>query len=273
MEPFTLTHQDWFLVTESSPGVFAIREPVADEDVLSFLVVGEESALLIDTGYGVGSMRAVVESFTDLPVVAVNSHAHWDHIGNNREFPDIAIHRDCQPMLGESRHGELLREACAPARLRGALPEGVQLEDLDIVGSQSKHLLDGGETFDLGGRMFEAINATGHAEGLLVFLDRANGVLLSTDVAYPAALYAHLDGSNFDDYRTTMQMLADLAPSLNYVHPSHNADQMPPEMLIAMRDALESIAAGRPADRTIDRGVQHVFDGFSVLVPADLSKV
>ena len=148
----------------------------------------------------------------------------------------------------------------------------MKLEDLDIAGSQSTHLLDGGETFDLGGRVIEAINSTGHAEGLLVFLDRANGVLLSTDAAYPAALYAHLDGANFDDYRATMQMLADLAPSLHYVHPSHNADQMPPEMLVAMRDALEAIAAGRPADKTIDRGVQHLFDGFSVLVPADPSE-
>ena len=122
MEQFTLTHQDWFLVSEPSPGVFAIREPVADEDVLSFLVVGETAALLVDTGYGIGSMRAVVESLTDLPIIPVNSHAHWDHIGNNREFPDIAIHRDCQTMLGESRHGELLRAACAPERLRGLFP-------------------------------------------------------------------------------------------------------------------------------------------------------
>ena len=201
-------------MTEPSPGVFAIREPVADEDVLSYLVVGDAAALLIDTGCGVGSMREVVESLTDLPIIPVNSHAHWDHIGNNREFPDIAIHTDCVSMLAEDRHGELLRKACAPERLRGSLPAGVRVEELDIHGSAPGSLLHGGESFDLGGRVIEAINAPGHAEGLLVFLDRENGVLLSTDVAYPAALYAHLGGSNFDEYRATMRMLADLAPSL-----------------------------------------------------------
>ena len=47
---------------------------------------------------------------------------------------------------------------------------------------------------------------------------------------------------------------------------------MQPEMLIAMRDALDAVAAGRPHDREIEGGVQHFFDGFSVLAPADLGQ-
>ncbi|MBA2759665.1 MAG: MBL fold metallo-hydrolase, partial [Chloroflexia bacterium] len=53
--------QGWFAVDEPSPGVFRIQEPLHDENVKSFLVVGSQRAALIDTGMGVADIRAVVE--------------------------------------------------------------------------------------------------------------------------------------------------------------------------------------------------------------------
>jgi glyoxylase-like metal-dependent hydrolase (beta-lactamase superfamily II) len=84
--------QGWFAVDEPSPGVFRIQEPLHNENVKSFLVVGADRAALIDTGMGVGDIRAVVESLTSLPVVVINSHAHWDHIGGNASFDEVWIH-------------------------------------------------------------------------------------------------------------------------------------------------------------------------------------
>src|SRR3954447_7618001 len=89
-QPLTL---DWYAISNPSPGVFALLEPLQFERVLSYLILGNERALLIDTGTGAVSMKAAVESLTDLPVLLVNSHSHWDHVGNNQEFDEIAIHR------------------------------------------------------------------------------------------------------------------------------------------------------------------------------------
>lgn len=50
-------------------------------DVACYLVVGDQEACLLDTGTGVGNVRACVEGITDLPLTVVLSHAHMDHCG------------------------------------------------------------------------------------------------------------------------------------------------------------------------------------------------
>ena len=43
-----------------------------------FLLVGTERALLIDTGIGVGDLKAAVEKITDKPVTVVITHGHGE---------------------------------------------------------------------------------------------------------------------------------------------------------------------------------------------------
>ncbi|MBD8044444.1 MBL fold metallo-hydrolase [Arthrobacter sp. Sa2BUA2] len=50
------------------------------------LVIGDERALLIDTGAGPAQAKTIldgVRQLTDLPVTAVNTHAHFDHFYGN----------------------------------------------------------------------------------------------------------------------------------------------------------------------------------------------
>ena len=51
-----------------------------------FLLVGGEKALSLDGGIGVGSVRGLCESITDLPVEHVLTHTHWDHVGAVHEL-------------------------------------------------------------------------------------------------------------------------------------------------------------------------------------------
>jgi glyoxylase-like metal-dependent hydrolase (beta-lactamase superfamily II) len=264
--------QDWFAVTELQPGIFQIEEPLHEEEVKSFLVIGTDRAALIDTGMGIGDLDAVVRALTNLPILVINSHAHWDHIGANWRFDDIAIHRAEADRLSLGVGNARLRRAFQPEYLRGPLPAGTDLETLTIRPSKARTVLEGSETIDLGGRSLEVIHAPGHSPGGIVFLDRQNGVLFSTDVAYPGMLYCQYDDANLDDYRRSMRILADLAPSLKVAYPSHNESPMDPRLLPKMSAALDEVAAGRTAD-SIDGGVaKHLYDGFSVLVPSPLDK-
>jgi hypothetical protein len=56
--------QDWFEVYRVGDGIYAIYEPGQFEEVISFLIVGENLALLFDTGLGIGDIRRVVEELT-----------------------------------------------------------------------------------------------------------------------------------------------------------------------------------------------------------------
>ena len=48
-----------------------------------YLLIGSEKAMLIDTAYGDGDLRAFVETITDKPVMVCNTHGHFDHTGGN----------------------------------------------------------------------------------------------------------------------------------------------------------------------------------------------
>ena len=52
---------DWFEVYEVETDVFAIYEPFQWQEVISYLIVGSEAAVLFDTGNGIGDIKAVVD--------------------------------------------------------------------------------------------------------------------------------------------------------------------------------------------------------------------
>ena len=78
--------QGWFEAYKLLEGTYAIYEPYQFEEVISYLVLGEERGVLIDTGTGIGDIRAVVQELTDLPVEAVLTHEHYDHVGGAHQF-------------------------------------------------------------------------------------------------------------------------------------------------------------------------------------------
>ena len=58
----------------------------------SYLLEGGERAMLIDTMFGYGNLRAFCRELTDRPVFLVNTHYHGDHAGGNFDFDECYIH-------------------------------------------------------------------------------------------------------------------------------------------------------------------------------------
>lgn len=233
--------QDWFDVREAAPGIFIIEEPLHAECVKSYLIVGTERAVLIDTGMGVGDIADVVHDLTDKPVTVLLSHAHWDHIGGNTGFDDIRIHPAEADELPKGYPNEKLRRWFVPEQLSGPLPSGVAVETLAIAPSTATGFLEEGDLIDLGDRQLEVWHLPGHSPGGLVFIDRANGVLFSTDLAYKGNLYAYR-GPDLATYRASLDRLANLAPDLRVVYPSHNDAPIEPALLPRLARLLGEVA-------------------------------
>ena len=51
-----------------------------------YLLEGDEKALLIDTGWGSGTLRPYVERLTQKPVQVILTHGHLDHSGSCGEW-------------------------------------------------------------------------------------------------------------------------------------------------------------------------------------------
>jgi glyoxylase-like metal-dependent hydrolase (beta-lactamase superfamily II) len=261
------TAQPWFDVRRAEPGIFIIEEPYHFEHVKSYLIEGNDRALLLDTGTGAGDMRALVRSLTDLPVFVVNSHAHWDHIGGNRQFGEIWIHEaEAEaPIIVNGAPNERLRRAFPPEGLTGPLPDGFDVETIAFPPTRITGTVNDGHRFDLGGRVLEVLHGPGHSPGGISLLDAASGAMFSTDVAYAGVLYVY-DPADLPIYHASLTRLAQLAPDLRAVYPAHDASPIDPAILPRIAAGVGAVIGGlEPVSREGDMA-RYDFDGFAVQV-------
>ena len=57
---------------------------IEDGGVRSFFIEGIDKAMLVDTGFGHGDLKAFVEALTSNPIFVVNTHTDGDHVGCNK---------------------------------------------------------------------------------------------------------------------------------------------------------------------------------------------
>ncbi len=262
--------QGWFEVYRIADGVFAIYEPGQFEEVISFLVTGEEKALLFDTGLGIGNMKRVVEQLTDLDVIVLNSHTHYDHIGGNYQF-DTIYARDTAYTRGRAAGSqpEAVAEFLREGWVWKPLPEGFVVEDYRSRAFAISRFVDEGDIIDLGGRKLEILSTPGHAPDSICLIDRENRLLLTGDSFYLAPLYTHLEGSDFLDYAKTAARLSGLADDIDAALTSHNVPVVEPRYMTALGDAFAAIESGSADDYVMADGFrEYRFDGFSIIVDA-----
>ena len=260
--------QDWFEVYRIADGVFAIYEPGQFEEVISFLVTGKEKALLFDTGLGIGDMRRVVEQLTDLDIVVLNSHTHYDHIGGNYQF-DTIYARDTDYTRGRAAGSqpEAVAEFLKEGWVWKPLPEGFVVEDYRSRAFAISRFVDEGDVIDLGDRKLEILSTPGHAPDSICLIDRENRLLLTGDSFYLAPLYTHLEGSDFLDYAKTAARLSGLADDIDAALTSHNVPVVEPRYMTALGNAFAAIESGKTDDYVMADGLrEYRFDGFSIIV-------
>lgn len=91
------THRRWALVPGSPRGGRrdldrrALRQGIHRCNI--WHLRGRERDLLVDSGWGVVSMRRHIPLVTERPLVAVASHTHFDHIAGHHEFAERWVHR------------------------------------------------------------------------------------------------------------------------------------------------------------------------------------
>ena len=260
--------QDWFEVYLVDDDIYAIYEPGQYEEVISFLIVGEERALLFDTGLGIGDMRAVVDQLTDLDVVVLNSHTHYDHIGGNHLFDTIygldtgytrtrALGSPPEALAGFLQEGWVWKN----------LPEGFSKPDYRSHPFTISKIVGEGDRIDIGGRTLEILHTPGHAPDSICLLDRANRILFTGDTFYLAPLYTHLEGSDLDAYTASAARLAALVDDIDAALTSHNVPVVDASYMSALGRAFADIRAGAATDYVMADGHrEYRFDGFSVII-------
>jgi glyoxylase-like metal-dependent hydrolase (beta-lactamase superfamily II) len=259
--------QPWFEVYEVAPSVFAIYEPGQFEEVISYLIVGSQRALLFDTGLGIGDMRRLASELTPLETIVLNSHTHYDHVGGNHQFEEIyGTSSEFSRTNANGRPHEAVREFVGEGWIWKPLPDGFVAADYASAPFTITNVVSDGETIDIGDRTLEVVMTPGHAPDAICLLDRENRLLFVGDTFYPASLYAHLHGSDFESYEETAVRLAGLEANVDFILPAHNEPLLRSAFLKRFRDAFQAMRDETAPFVLTDGNREYSFDGFSILV-------
>ena len=168
-----------FRVHEYNADFFILRQSGCTnfEKPFLYLLFGERSAMLVDTGAQkadvAGAVRSIIERRSAgrggqrVPLVVVHTHAHGDHVAGDDQFsgtPDTTM------------------VAASPAALTA------------FFGLHGWP--DTSAAYSLTGRIIDVIPIPGHEPASIALYDRRTGILLTGDTLYPGRLYVR-DGAAF----------------------------------------------------------------------------
>ncbi|HWA33500.1 MAG TPA: MBL fold metallo-hydrolase [Cyclobacteriaceae bacterium] len=263
------TSRQWFKVYDVGDSVFAIYEPYSFQEVISYLILGKEKALLFDTGNGIDSINLLVKELTALPITVLNSHTHYDHTGGNADFDNVLAMDTAYTQENADNgwshdrvKGEVTTEAICLDKIPGFDSAAYAIRPFVIHEKIKNHHL-----IDLGGRKLEVISSPGHTPDAIALLDKDHGLLWTGDMFYEATIWLFFPGTDLDAYEQSIGRFAELVPSLKRVHPAHNFPVADPVRLTELKQAFEDVKSGKQKAEVVDSlRKKYVFEHFSFLM-------
>ena len=223
----------WFTVEQIDCHTFAISEYQHWEETHSYLLCGEKMAVLIDTGLGISNIREVVESLTELPVMVMTTHVHWDHIGGHKYFNFIAVHEAEKEWLSVKfpvplsvvKHSLM----CKP----WSSPPDFKINQYQIFQGIPQMLLHDGDRIDLGKRSLVVVHTPGHSPGHCCFYEPDKKYIYSGDLVYSGCLDAFYPSTDPQQFWESIQKISSLG--IDRILPGHHQLSIP----LALIDRIE----------------------------------
>jgi len=266
------TFQEWFDVYKLTADTYAIYEPNQFEEAICYLVLGKDKAALIDTGTGIGNLKAVTEKLTDLPVTVILTHEHYDHVAGAYRFDEIIMYDNEKALqvLKKGRDNASLQQYLQEDYLWKPLPKDFDPNTWIIPPMEPTELVKDGDIIDLGERTLEVIYTPGHSPGQMCLLDKKNRILFTGDHFYPGPLYAYPQDVNIDDYITSNKKLVKRMDEYDSLCSGHNSPWVKSDVLPLVSTAFETIFSGE-GNYSEDNGLRrYYFKGFDILIREDM---
>lgn len=215
---------DYFTVQYIDSDTIAIGEPRYYQQNYSYLLLGNERALLFDTGTGKRDIKKLVDSLTDLPVVVMVSHFHYDHVGGVPSFNSVVVHEAQLNSLIEKDYLYSIVDNRFLGSLEGKEPPFFKIDTI----------LEAGDVINLGGRAVRALHTPGHTEDSISLYDNDRELLFTGDfitrwVSGPLSKY--FPGASLSQYRESVYRLMSITDKNLVMYTGHTVDFHEPSLL------------------------------------------
>lgn len=233
---------DYYTIDRIDERTHTIGEPRVGGPTFSYLIEGEDMAVLFDTGLPQADMSKVVAELTDKPLTVIPSHLHYDHVGNITRFDHVAM-LDTPETRAQIVDGQFT-------------PRDVQflgsVEGYEPFTWPVAELLAEGSRIELGGRTLQVIRTPGHTDQSISLWDEENKQLFTGDYIYEGGLYAFLPNSSLVSYLETAEKLLLMLPEDTELLTAHRWRMIGTPILnmqdlVDLRNALEKVRDGELA--------------------------
>ncbi|MBE6016529.1 MAG: MBL fold metallo-hydrolase [Lachnospiraceae bacterium] len=230
-----------------------------------FVIDGPERALVIDTSFGLGDLKSLIEELIgkDKEYFVANTHSHFDHAYGNFQFDKVYCHEYEVPLLTSKRNPHiwdyLFDENGNGIWADFDRNDLVPFREYEIVGVPDGYLFDLGQ-----GHEIELVWLPGHSPGHCGFLDKKNRIFFPGDdccVGNVGAGGGGTPGQEYREYLTIEALTKELRKVIarmdefDSMFPSHGPVETGPVMLLSLLETCEEVLAD-PSDYDYRKDVE-----------------
>jgi len=261
-EVITIT-SDWFDVSYQANRTYIIEEPQSSQGNVSYLLIGDDRAIMFDTGSGENQpvsgtkIQHVVRQLTNQPVTLLLSHFHFDHDQNIDEFDSVAF-----PDLSELRlkiSSDNIYSFTAADLFLGDYPSQVEVSEW----------LPLEQDIDLGNRTIQLLNVPGHTSESIAIIDKTNKLAFLGDFLYNGTLFL-FDRNDIPIYDRSLHSLVDAIDSNYRLFGAHGKPEIKNTDLLKLDDFLHciqnNICQGRATELWDFPVRAYEFEGMQILI-------
>jgi len=229
--------------------LYQINEIISENAIVHmYLVVGDEKAALVDSGYGLsGDLDQVVRRITDKPVICLLTHSDPDHAGSAALFDEIYMNEKEKPLLDAGSIAPLARFATIKAMCDDQKKKDYIKNHMVKANTFSFRPVEDGQIFQLGNLELEAIHLPGHTEGSMCFWNRKENYCLVGDsvanVHSPVLFFKKC--TSLEEYRNNFLSFIDKVGMDCALYSGHNEEKIEMQVLKEIPILCEDILNGQ----------------------------
>ena len=208
---------------QTGPKTWSIMSKSAPQFV--YLLIGDEKAALIDTLYGFGDLRQLVETITDKSVMVINTHGHFDHTGGNSFWPEAYMSEYATTEAKRAFSDELQKMA-----------ESHAYPDYEMK------VVKDGDIIELGNHTLEIIKIGAHSPGSIAILDKTERILYAGDELEAGQVL--LGRASVAAHLASMEKLKTREAEFDYINSAHNGTHLTKDYLYDFIELDKQFIAG-----------------------------